>query len=157
MTLKVYAQISGRGFSATKFTFSIQKWIKMIQLKCMSNTRALQDLHWKEKNSMSYNVFHHGASCTIQISANRVSNLEMMMMMMMMLMMMMNCFCGMFHRQKALNLIPSWDHCQKFSWSKLCNSDNHYTTGVEDGHNSWLFTIFTKLRSWQAVQSFLVH
>ena len=60
------------------------------------------------------------------------------------MMKMMNCFCGMVDRRKALSLISSRDHCQRFSPSrisdtprarfepaqnqKLCSSDNHYTT-----------------------------
>ena len=73
------------------------------------------------------------------------------MMMMMMMMMIMNCFCGMADRRKVLSLISSWDHCQRFSPSrisnppragfgtcaepefrpslmKLCSSDNQYIT-----------------------------
>ena len=65
-----------------------------------------------------------------------------------MMMVMMNCFCGMVDRRKTYSLISSRDHCQKFSrsrisrsrsglnlpepkfrfsWTKPCSSDNHYT------------------------------
>ena len=37
-------------------------------------------------------------------------------------MIMINCFCGMVDQQKALGLISSWDHCQRFSSSKISNT-----------------------------------
>ena len=66
------------------------------------------------------------------------------------MMMMMNCFCDMLDRRNVFSLISSRDHCQRFSpsrvchaesrawtcaepefrfsWMKLCITDNHYNT-----------------------------
>ena len=72
-----------------------------------------------------------------------------------MMMMMMSCFCGMVDRRTAFSFISSHDHCQRpspsrisdtpragfephrtefrFSWIKLCSSDDHYTTAPRKG------------------------
>ena len=42
--------------------------------------------------------------------------------MMMMMMMMMNCFCGITDRRKEFNLIPSRDHCQGSSPSRISDT-----------------------------------
>ena len=48
-----------------------------------------------------------------------VTNISLTNMMMMMMMMMMNCVCGMDSRCKALSLISSRDHFQRFSPSQI--------------------------------------
>ena len=85
------------------------------------------------------------------------------MMMMMMMMMMMNCFCGMVDRRKAepyfqlgplseILTIANLRHAAsriwacaepefRFSWMKLCSSDNHYTRAPLS--NQWIDLIET--------------
>ena len=44
--------------------------------------------------------------------------------MVMMMMMMMNCVCGMVDQQKAFSLISSRDHCQRFSPSRISDTQD---------------------------------
>ena len=95
--VKVFAQMFGGGVIATKFTFSTLTMSTLKILRCEHRKSFKVCLPFynimhervkmlcqilghskicteKKKNNMYYNVFYHGASCTIQ--ANRVSNLQ---------------------------------------------------------------------------------
>ena len=68
--------------------------------------------------------------------------LMMMMMMMMMVMMMMNSSCAMVDRRKALSLISSQVHCQRFSWSSTIREQDINL------RRTWVQTLLNEVVKW---------
>ena len=64
-------------------------------------------------------IFHHKKH-TNQTESQEIC--VMMMIMMMMMMMIINCFCGITDRRKEFSLIPSRDHCQGSSPSRISDT-----------------------------------